>query len=195
MELFFGSTLNNILLLCLIFILNCIGVVIYRKIAINFGILSLLLILVHYIKLQFQGGGIVFSSIFILGVFVFWYIDLLAEEFLPLLGLGGAMAAIFGFVDDIYNVRASYKLVIQIFLGSWVLFWLYSNIDLNSFGFIKYIIFLMLIFFIVWMINAYNFMDGIDGMAISGAFFITSALTLIMIMINGPSEFSFYLHY
>ena len=42
--------------------------------------------------------------------------------------------------------------------------------------------------FFVWMINAYNFMDGIDGMAISGAVFISGAITLVLLLTNGSSE-------
>ena len=36
--------------------------------------------------------------------------------------------------------------------------------------------------------NAYNFMDGVDGMAASGAFFVTGTLTLLMLLINGSFE-------
>ena len=39
------------------------------------------------------------------------------------------------------------------------------------------------------MVNAYNFMDGIDGMAVSGAVFVSGAITLVLLLTNGDSEF------
>ena len=39
------------------------------------------------------------------------------------------------------------------------------------------------------MVNAYNFMDGIDGMAVSGAVFVSGAITLVMLLTNSKSEF------
>ena len=37
-------------------------------------------------------------------------------------------------------------------------------------------------FLLVWMMNGYNFIDGIDGMAASGAVFISSTLALVLFL-------------
>ena len=42
--------------------------------------------------------------------------------------------------------------------------------------------------FLVWIINAYNFIDGIDGMAVSGAFFVSGELGIVMLLTNGSTE-------
>ena len=69
-----------------------------------------------------------------------------------------------------------------------MLFWLEGDALFNHLGLLEIITIPILILFIVWMINAYNFMDGIDGMAVSGALCITGTLTLIMLITNGSSE-------
>ena len=187
-ELIFGSVLNSVLFFISIFIINSAGVFIYRKIAISLGILAHPNFrTLHEFSIP-RGGGVVFSSIFVIVVFVLWYIDSLSEELLLILGFGGGGATLFGFIDDVYNIRASRKLLIQICLSIWMLYWLEGGALLNDLGLLGIITIPLFILFIVWMINAYNFMDGIDGMAVSGAFYITGTLTFIMLITNGSSE-------
>jgi len=38
---------------------------------------------------------------------------------------------------------------------------------------------------LVWLMNLYNFMDGIDGMAASGAMFICAASIVVLVLVNG----------
>ena len=187
-ELIFGSTLNSVIFFISVFIFNIVGVYSYRKIAIIFGILARPNFRTLHETSIPRGGGIVFSSVFIIGVFFLWYIDLVSKDLLIILGFGGALATLFGFVDDIYNIRASSKLLVQICLSVWVLYWLEDGDLLLDSGLLRIITIPLLMLFVVWMINAYNFMDGIDGMAISGAFYITSTLTFIMLITNGSSE-------
>ncbi len=187
-ELFFGSILNSILFFISVFIVNSMGIFLYRKIAISYGILANPNFrTLHEFPVP-RGGGVVFSLIFVIGVFVLWYVDLLSVELLLILGFGGAVAALFGFIDDVYNISASRKLLIQICLSIWILYWLGDGVLLHGSGLLRIMIIPLLMLFIVWMINAYNFMDGIDGMAVSGAFYITGSLTLIMLITNSSSE-------
>ena len=52
----------------------------------------------------------------------------------------------------------------------------------------KFIILSLLLFFMVWIINAYNFLDGIDGMAALGAIFISSTIAMVLFLNNGAVE-------
>ena len=152
-----------------VFILSFSCTYLYRKIAIKAGILadpnfrSL-----HELPVP-RGGGIVFSSVFIIAIFGLWFFKSLSLPFLITLSVGGGAAAIFGFLDDIYNIRASTKLLIQIFLGVWGVYCLYDYIPSENIGWLGMFIFPVIVFFIVGIINAFNFMDVIDGMAVSGA--------------------------
>ena len=93
-----------------------------------------------------------------------------------------------GFLDDLYNLSAIKKLFFHTVLSAWSIYWLelgiFSNTDWiphsGSIG--------LSLLFLVWVINAYNFIDGIDGLAISVATFISGGLILVMIITNNSSE-------
>lgn len=102
-----------------------------------------------------------------------------------------ALAIIFsiGLFDDIFNISAQYKLVLQIISASLVSA---SGLNINAIPFlgidftecsmenICLVSHIITIVWIVFFINAMNFLDGIDGLA-SGifliAFFFTAVLT------------------
>ena len=43
--------------------------------------------------------------------------------------------------------------------------------------------------FLVWLMNAYNFIDGIDGMAVSGAVFVSATMIGVLLWTRPESEF------
>ena len=90
--------------------------------------------------------------------------------------IGGMVALFFGFVDDVINLSAIGKLFLQIALSGWAVFWLDGG-PLYSINWIPNILAILLtMFFLVWVMNAYNFVDGIDGIAASGAILSSSLL-------------------
>ena len=120
-EVIFGSTFNCIIFFFSIFFINIVGILIYKRIAIRLKILSYPNFRTLHESSIPRGAGIVFSSIFVIGVFALWYFNLLSKELLLILGFGGSMATLFGFLDDVYDIRASSKLFIQICLSIWML--------------------------------------------------------------------------
>ncbi|MDC0969290.1 hypothetical protein OAS37_02355 [Alphaproteobacteria bacterium] len=190
-ELILGSFLYCAVFIVSIFILNCLSIFIYRKIAINRKIVSYPNFrTLHNFGVP-RGGGIVFSSFFVIGVFILWYYNLLSEKQLFLFGFGGGAATLFGLIDDIYDLRASKKLLIQICFSVWVLSCLDVNGLLNYDSFLGFIYIPLSMLFIVWTINAYNFIDGIDGIAASGALYILGTFILIMLIVDMSSELLF----
>ncbi len=95
--------------------------------------------------------------------------------------LGSSLMFLLGLVDDIYNLPAKFKLVIQISIATLVYFLgiqinsipLFGGIDL---GFWSYPI---TILWIVGISNALNFIDGVDGLA--GSVTTINSLTLAII--------------
>ena len=187
-ELIFSSVFNCVSFFIFIFFINILGILIYKRIAINLGILANPNFRTLHETSVPRGAGIVFSSIFVLGVFVLFYFNFLSKDLLFILGFGGAMATIFGLIDDIFDIRAIRKLLFQICLSIWMLIFFDGGVLFSDAGFLATIKILLFVLFIVWMINAYNFMDGIDGMAISGAFYVSFTLTLITLITNGSLE-------
>jgi Fuc2NAc and GlcNAc transferase len=132
-----------------------------------------------------RGGGIVFSSVFLLAVAGLWLFGAMDKHLMWAIVLGGAVATVFGFVDDVIEIGTKEKLVVQSGLAAWVLFSVDGQPLMNLPG-VPYVVDLFLSWFaLVWLMNLYNFMDGIDGMAASGATFLCSTVIVSMFLTKG----------
>ncbi len=122
-------------------------------------------------------GGVSIFLAFILSYALFVYDE--GNTFVPLI-LSLTILFIVGIVDDIYKIRSSIKLVFQIFAAALLVYFLpdieiHSLYSLNSFLLIKFSgvsSFLLSVFLIISLVNAFNLSDGIDGLASSIAVFI-----------------------
>lgn len=85
----------------------------------------------------------------------------------PLLG-AGALIAVVGFLDDHGHIAARWRLLAHFSAAIWALCWIGGlptislagvELDLGWFGHV------LAALYLVWMLNLYNFMDGIDGIA------------------------------
>ena len=82
--------------------------------------------------------------------------------------VGGCVLAIIGWLDDRKGISALLRLMVHIASALWAVYWLGGlpylrlgpyTLELGHWGSALSVI------GIVWMINLYNFMDGIDGLA------------------------------
>lgn len=81
---------------------------------------------------------------------------------------GGLGVAVIGFVDDHGHIAAHWRLLGHFIAALWVLFWLGGLPVVRIFGATLELGWLghaLGLLFIVWVLNLYNFMDGIDGIA------------------------------
>lgn len=86
---------------------------------------------------------------------------------LAIMGAGAWIASI-GFLDDHGHIQARWRLLAHFIGAAWALYWLDGfppmpafDAMLNHYG----IGLVLAAFYLVWMLNLYNFMDGIDGIA------------------------------
>ena len=166
-------------------------VIIYKKIAIRFSILANPNYRTLHKTLIPKGGGVVFSIIFVISIIFLYLMGQLSESILYTFAFGAGTASFCGIIDDIKNIKASRKLIIQVVLSYWIIYWLNVG-NLLLFDLIpNTVVILSISFLLVWLMNAYNFMDGIDGMAASGAIFISLTLASVLLLTNGPSEVVF----
>jgi Fuc2NAc and GlcNAc transferase len=107
------------------------------------------------------------------------------------LALGGGLAiAVVGFIDDRRSVSAKVRLVVHFAAAFWALAWLGGLPPLRlgehvfTFGWGGYVLGAV---GIVWTLNLFNFMDGIDGLAASEAIFIALGAMLLSV-IAGTTE-------
>ena len=97
--------------------------------------------------------------------------------------LGGTLMFLLGLVDDIYNLPAKFKLVIQLLIATLVyLLGVKIDVPLEIFGYaldLAQFAFPLTILWIVGISNAVNFIDGVDGLA--GSVVTVSSIALALI--------------
>lgn len=130
-----------------------------------------------------RGGGLGIVIAMTLGTGIAWLAGLVDEDLTIALTGGGLLVAAIGLADDRRPMPSSVRLIVHGIAAAWAMFWLRGlpplqlgvNIhDLGSFGYVLGIVGL------VWAVNLFNFMDGIDGIAASEASFMCWAALVIL---------------
>ncbi|MEZ5628483.1 MAG: glycosyltransferase family 4 protein [Rhodocyclaceae bacterium] len=83
------------------------------------------------------------------------------------IGGAGALVALIGFLDDHGHIAARWRLLAHFGAAVWALVWLQplGVMPLGLSGSMSGVLMVMAALYLVWMLNLYNFMDGIDGIA------------------------------
>ena len=122
-----------------------------------------------------RGGGLSIVIIFIVGVGL---TDLLpTNTVIAIIGAGTLVAGI-GFWDDQDHIAARWRLLSHFIAAFWTLFWLGGLPEFQLLGFsinADWIGMIIVAFLLVWLLNLFNFIDGIDGIASSEAIFVSCA--------------------
>ncbi|MFJ2985507.1 MULTISPECIES: glycosyltransferase family 4 protein [unclassified Pseudomonas] len=115
-----------------------------------------------------RGGGLAFVVAFLLALSALGWAGQVAPGLLiGLLGAGGLVAVV-GFMDDHGHIAARWRLLGHFAAAAWGLYWLGGVPPLAVFGVRLELQWLWVAFgalYLVWLLNLYNFMDGIDGIA------------------------------
>lgn len=131
-----------------------------------------------------RGGGLAIVFSFFAVFIIFYFRQHFSTDLLfAFLGSGLIVAAV-GFADDRLKVSARYRIFVHLFAAVWALFFLggFLQYDLFSLaGLIKGIFWLVSV---VWVVNMYNFMDGIDSLAASESVFVGFA-SAVMLYVGG----------
>ena len=139
------------ILLCAVLFLSIGCVYIFKQIAVYFNIVANPDYRTLHASPKPRGGGLIFSLIFVFSILMFWLFPFwnvyeLSNQIFYIFGVGGLIATLFGFIDDIKNMRAKTKLIIQLFLGTWTIYWL----DLFELSLIGWMPIFMIIPFILF---------------------------------------------
>ncbi|TDV45716.1 Fuc2NAc and GlcNAc transferase [Pseudomonas graminis] len=115
-----------------------------------------------------RGGGVAIVISYLVALVWMLFAGLIGRDpFLALFGAGALVAAL-GFLDDHGHIAARWRLLGHFFAAAWALFWLGGLPAINVFGMTLapgLIVNVLAAFYLVWLLNLYNFMDGIDGIA------------------------------
>lgn len=113
------------------------------------------------------------------------------DLFLALAG-GGIAVATVGFLDDRRGLPAWLRLSVHVVAAAWALAWLgipalRVGDHVFTFGVAGY---LLGVLGIVWTLNLFNFMDGIDGIAASEGLFVSGAGALLALAAGANAPFA-----
>jgi len=131
-------------------------------------------------------GGLAIFSVFAATIFFFLPVD----DKLTSLVLSTVVLVVTGIVDDIYNIKPAYKLVGQFIAASIVIIfnaYLFRfMIDFFEGLFLPgFVVIGLIIGWVVLMVNAFNLIDGIDGLAAGTAAIIFLAMVALSIIDGG----------
>lgn len=129
-----------------------------------------------------RGGGMAIVTTFLGGLIASSLITELPENHITAFGGAALLAAVIGFWDDHRSISASVRLFFHFCAAAWGLYWLNGFPEIVILGYtlkFGYAGYAIGSFYLVWMLNLYNFMDGIDGLAAMEAITVSFGATLI----------------
>lgn len=137
-----------------------------------------------------RGGGLSIVLASMLGAAILSWLGFIEHRLLAALLVGGATIAGVGFVDDRKGVRPVVRLIVH-FLAAAAAVALIRGTPTLELGHLHFELgfagSILAVVCLVWTINLFNFMDGIDGIAASEAVFVTFASAALMMALQGIS--------
>ena len=133
-----------------------------------------------------RGGGVAVVAAFVFGLLALLIRgDIAAESFYAII-VPGSLVAVIGYLDDMGRMTAARLRLIGHFVAAVIALFILNGLPpmplfsaTLDIGFVGNII---AVLFLVWMLNLFNFMDGIDS--ITGVEALTSCVTLTIFLIN-----------
>ena len=177
-----------VLLIVISFILVLISVSYYIEIAHEKKILAHKNFRTLHDNVVPRGGGVVFSLVFILNIVILYFLDKIDSYTMLAVCIGGTTAVILGFIDDIRNIGKTPKLISQFCLAIWILLCFKGGYLITIRWMPVWLSIFITVISLIWLMNSYNFMDGVDGMAISGSVSICGTLILVLFITNGSKD-------
>lgn len=133
-----------------------------------------------------RGGGVaIVLTLLAVLVWLFFNRELTLNNFLGLF-IPGVIVAVIGFLDDHGHIAARWRLLMHFLAAAIGLYFLGSFPVISLLGYdlsLSWIGMILGCFYLVWMLNLYNFMDGINGLASAEAITF-AACSAILIVIN-----------
>lgn len=129
-----------------------------------------------------RGGGVAIVLAFLFALIFMASADLQPiAQLIAMIG-SGALIAVIGFMDDHGHIAARWRLLGHFAASAWVMLWMGGLPALTFFGFsldLGWFGAALAVVYLVWMLNLYNFMDGIDGLASLEAIVSCLAMSVI----------------
>jgi Fuc2NAc and GlcNAc transferase len=132
-----------------------------------------------------RGGGVAIVITFLTAATFFYFLgEVPLKVLLPLL-IGGTFITLIGFLDDLKSVPARWRAFVHLFVSAIALFFLFAHTQNPTILFWGFIVVSCL--GLSWLLNLYNFMDGIDGLAAAEALFFSGVACLLLVLCQQTS--------
>lgn len=137
-----------------------------------------------------RGGGMAIVASFLMAAVVLLAGGVISVSVAwALLGAGTGIALL-GFLDDHGHIAARWRLLGHFSAAIWILAWVGGFPLVDAFGWkieLGWLGFVVGAFYLVWLLNLYNFMDGIDGIASVEAISVCLGGALLYVLLGQPA--------
>lgn len=141
-----------------------------------------------------RGGGLAIVICWFIGLGVFQFKGLIDSSLFYALS-SGIILAVIGVLDDILSLKPSTRLIFQLLTAIIAVYFLGGfNLHFTAFSstVLQLLVSAIVVVGIIWFVNLYNFLDGIDAYASIEAVFISFALffftkSLIPLLLLAPT--------
>jgi Fuc2NAc and GlcNAc transferase len=168
-------------LLAIVFITSYLGTLIVRKFATKKHIMDIPNVRSSHDHPVARGGGLAIVFAWYLSITLLFVFKEFPEDLFFAM-LCGIPISVIGFIDDIISVSSKLRFIIQVVFASLAVLLLggITSVDLGFTVWHSSFLFNILgVIGIVWFINLFNFLDGIDGYISAEIIFICFAVLLL----------------
>ncbi len=137
----------------------------------------------HRVPVPIGGGLSLVLSVLVVSVYCLLKGYISGAAFLAL--CGAYAVAVIGLIDDFLELGVRLRVALQFLAAIFSLFWIGSVAPISIGGFVleqALTLNLLALFALVWLLNLYNFMDGINGLA--GSELLTTAMFGLTFTLN-----------
>lgn len=142
-----------------------------------------------------RGGGAAFVILYSIILFAFAISTESDLNLIISLIVGGLLVSSVGFLDDHNPLPAHVRIIVHLVAALFVVIMIGGpkEITVNNLSIqLGWLGDILAIFFIVWLINLYNFMDGIDGTAATEAVCVTVGVAVLLLFTHA-GRLNYYL--
>lgn len=157
----------KVLIYIFVFLISLAGVEAFRRWILRRGITDVPNERSLHVEPTARGGGLIIVVV-CLTIYAI-YTNTAADNFQWTYFTGAALIALVSWLDDLYTIPAIWRLLVHTFSAALIIFGIgyfqeiyipfFQKINVPTLGAV------LSLLWIVWLTNAYNFMDGIDGIA------------------------------
>jgi glycosyltransferase WbpL len=165
-----------------VFVASAVMTLLVRRFALSHGVMDIPNARSSHTRATPRGGGLSIVVACAVALVVFAALGTVQLRLAVALLGGGALVAGIGFLDDRRHMPATLRLGVHLVAAVWAVGWLGGlpalrvGADVYSSGVWGYILGVL---GIIWTLNLFNFMDGIDGIAASEAVFIAAGVICV----------------